>query len=471
MLRSVLVSLASLAAFSPFTLGTALAQDIPPPDGECPVGSVGCNESDELMFQHRDALFDDVMLDSGWVPADSPIQVRFAVFLGGSTEVDLAGRAHTYWPAPLEAYLEGTSGAGRFAINYGLEIIAQIRIDVEIAGIRYRWEGDIPIPGGIPSDLRLAAETTFDPFLLPPIDPRPVMVWDDTDVVTLFEYDVTDSLIPIPGIGGGFRADVALSLDGSYQTDRIVLSDASPELTEEGMTAIVDPDEGRDDFGAAKDYTVLPHGTIAYAGHINFYPTLFLEFAGRTFDVRIAEIPLQVVDLDAATDFNTEEVHVPLPDVRVDPSSIAFGEVELSGAGEALLTVHNDGEAELTVGLIEPPDPFSISTPSLRVPPHSSVRLGVFYAPATPGEDSALLLLSTNDPDQPFLEIPLTGGARGTVDPGEPDAGVGGDGGPGSITDGGCGCRSAGTGANPGPVAMIGAVLVSVVLMRRRRSA
>jgi len=205
--------------------GGMLDGGAPSPRADCPPDHVGCHRAD-VDFHHRDALFDDVMLDSGWVPAGSPLQVRFAVFLGGSTEVDLGGTAVTSWPPALDVAVPGRPGTGRLAMNYGLEIIARVRFDVTVAGARYTWEGDIPIPGGIPRDLRLADELIFDPFVLPPSEPRPVLIWDDTDVVTVLNVDITDSLIPIPGIGGGFLVDAVGSLEGAYQTDRIEVSDA-----------------------------------------------------------------------------------------------------------------------------------------------------------------------------------------------------------------------------------------------------
>ena len=49
---------------------------------ECPPDAIGCHAED-VDFRHRSALFDDVMLDTGWVPAGSPLQVRFGLMLGG----------------------------------------------------------------------------------------------------------------------------------------------------------------------------------------------------------------------------------------------------------------------------------------------------------------------------------------------------------------------------------------------------
>jgi MYXO-CTERM domain-containing protein len=442
----------------------ASAQDLPT-DGACPPDVAGCHYA-EVDFHHRDALFDDVMFDTGWVPSGAPVQVRFGVFLGGSTEVDLGGTVFTSWPAGLEVAVPGRPLTGRFAVNYGLEVVARIRFDVSVAGVRYTWEGDIPIPGGIPRDLRLADDLIFDPFVLPPRDPRPVLVWDDTDVVTVLDVDLTDAIIPIPGIGGGFLVDAVGELEGRYQTDSIDLSDAIAPIVEEDASTLVRPDPGAVGFGAAKDLTVLPHGTIGYEGIITLLPRLYIEILGRRFDLTLAEIPVDVVDRSTDTDFNTAEVHVPLPDVRVDPTNLVFGEVMAGASSELLLTIANDGEAELAVSLRTPSAPFSVASPSAVIPPSSSVRIAVRFDPVDDGSRSGVLLLDTNDPDTPLVTVRLNGNGFGAFDDaGLADGGVG-DGGYGTM-DGGCGCRTVPTSSTSPAWAAVG--LLALALVRRRR--
>ena len=456
---------APLLAFALVWPTTASAQDLP--TGEpCPPGAVGCHAAD-VDFHHRDALFDDVMFDTGWVPSGAPVQVRFGVFLGGSTEVDLGGTVLTSWPVALDVAVPGRPGTGRFAVNYGLEIIARIRFDVRVAGIRYTWEGNIPIPGGIPRDLRLAGDLVFDPFVLPPRDPRPVLVWDDTDVVEVLNVDLTDAIIPIPGIGGGFLVDAVGELEGRYQTDSIDLTDAIAPIIEEDASTVVRPDPGADGYGAAKDMTILPHGTIGYEGIITLLPRLYIEIVGRRFDLTLAEIPVNVVDRTTDTDFNTADVHVPLPDVRVDPSSLGFGDVVAGGTAERLLTIANDGEAELAVSLREPSAPFSVASPSAVIPPSSSVRIAVRFDPFEGGPRSGVLLIDTNDPDAPLVTVRLNGnGVGGSDDAGFGDGGLG-DGGYGTM-DGGCSCRTAPTRATSPAWGALGFLALALVRRRRR---
>ena len=414
-----------------FSCATARAQE------DCPPDAVGCHAED-VDFQHRDALFDDVMFDSGWVPAGAPLQVRFALFLGGSTQVDMGGTSVTAWPPPLDASVLGRPGTGRLAINYGLEIIARIRFDVTVAGARYNWEGDIPIPGGVPADLRMADEMVFDPFLLPP-DAVPATVMDETGAIRVINYDISDSLIPIPGISGGFVLTATAGLEAAYLTHRIVVDDAVDAIETEGASVVVRADPEAPELGGAKDVRLTPEGLVTYDGTITLAPSLFISIAGRRFDLLISDLPIPIGPFDSNTDFNTAEVHVPLPDIRVDPTSLAFENTRVGDSTQLLLTVHNDGEAPLEVSVREPAPPFSSAETGLMVPPSSSARLAIDFEPFTSGDRSAVLFLASNDPDEPLVTVQLNGTAFGSA-----DAGVSADGGEGgSPTDGGCSCRAA----------------------------
>lgn len=445
-------------------------------EARCPEHALGCHE-ESVAFHWREGPFDSVMLDTGWVPADAPLQVRFAVFLGGQTVIDLAGTSFTWWPSPLTQAVPGTPGSGSISIDYGLELLARIRIDVEVGGARYRWEGDVPgLP--IPRDLRAAAMARFDSMLLAPQMPRPVAVADATERVPVFDADLA-GLAGIPGLRGGFRVEAEAALGAAYQTERIEIGDAPRPITEEGGSTVLGPDEGQTAFGAAKDVVIRPVGSLRYDGTVTVYPLFYVEVAGSRFDYPIASIPIPIADVDRDVAFEPAIVHVPLPDARVEPREVDFGLVELGadpGGGTSvarrLLLLRNEGEFALEVAPRRPLPPFEVDVAPITLPPRSERRVEVRFAPTEPGRAAAMLWLDTNDPDESLIVVRLAGTAeaRAGGDAGgassdggtRPDAAVG----TGATTAGGCGCRASGTGSPCGALALLGLVVARLVHRR-----
>jgi hypothetical protein len=433
--------------------------------GACPVASAGC-VSTPVEFHWREGLLDAAMLDSGWVPSGSPLQVRVAVLVGGETEIDLAGTTHVWWPSPLSVAVPGTPASGRLVIDYGIEVVARVRFEVEVAGIEYDWEGDIPT-GGVPTDLRLAAEHVFDSFLLPPQMPRPVTVEDTTERASVVGADL-GSLIDIPGASGGFSLDAEGSLRAAYRTERIEITDALEPILTELASVLSGPDPGRPDFGAAKDLAVAPFGVLDYDGAVVLHPTFYVEIAGRRFDLPSTAIELPVVQLGREVVFDPAAVHVALPDARIEPRALDFGAIELGASASDVIRIRNEGEAPLTVTPREARPPFAVAPGPVTIAPRSARAIEISFAPLERGAASAMLFLETDDPDQPLVVIQLDGEGAGAalLDGGSPDAGPA----PGS-TGGGCSCRAGSTRRDGHPLAAgsLAALLALVLVGRRRR--
>jgi MYXO-CTERM domain-containing protein len=437
---------------------------------ECPMERVGCR-TEAVRFHWREGVLDSFTFDTGWVPADAPLQLRFAVAVGGETEIDLAGTALAFWPRPLEVAVPGTPATGRLSIDYGLEVVARARFDVEAAGTRYRWEGDLPL-GRFPRDLRIADAAVFDSMLLPPQTPRPVSVSDATEAVRVVEADLA-GMIGIPGVGGGLAVDAAARLAAAYATDRIEIRDGAEPIREEGRSTVARPDRGASSFGPAKDLVIAPVGALDYRGTITLQPTFFVEVPGRRFEYPVAAIEIPVLMLGREVRFDAATVHVPLPDARVAPRQIDFGEVELGARATALLEVRSEGEAELMVTPRRPRAPFSVATEALVLPPRASRQVEVSFAPEAAGPEGAMLFVETSDPDQPLVVVRLLG--HGT-DRSLRDAGIGaGDAGPrgaGAETGAGCACRAGGgRGRRGGGAAALAVLAVAALAWHRRRPA
>jgi hypothetical protein len=451
-------------------------------DPRCPDPTVGCHVA-PADWHYRVALFDDVDFDTGFVPAGSPLQLRFGIAIGGSTEVDLGGDVVTAWPPALNVAVPGRPGSGRLAINYGFEIVAQLRYDLDIAGIRYTNTVDIPIPF-IPEDLRLAGEVAFDPFVLPGADPRPVRIDDSTEPIRVVSLDVVDFIVDVPGVGGGFLVSAEAALETGYQTDRIQVGDALP-IVGEGERTRVDPPvetdpDGEGGYGASAELLVHPEGTLTYDGRIVIVPELYVEALGLRWDFPLTEIEIPVVDLAREAIFDDVLVDVPLPDVDVQPARLDLGWAWVGAAAAMPLVFVNNGDAPLVVEAATVSGPFAPDQATLTIEPHRTARVSMRFRPEAPGEVAVMFSFATNDPDEPSLVVLLEGEGRARPEPDagpEPDADVEPDGGvepdAEAIIDDdargrGCGCAAPGRLGQPAGAFVAALLLVGVVLRRLR---
>jgi MYXO-CTERM domain-containing protein len=451
-MRARAAALAALAALAP---AAAAAQR------ECPADAVGCH-AEPVDFHWEEGLLGSMTFDTGWVPSGSVVQVRLALAVGGQTRIDLAGTTLTYWPRPLDVAVPGEVGTGFLSVDYGIEILARFRIDVTIAGTHYLWEGDLPL-GGIPRDLRMAASETFDSFLLPPRTPRPVAIADSTEPVTVYEVGLTDSIISIPGISGGLVVDAQGELAAAYATERIEIADAPVPILVEDTSVVTRPGPGEVGLGAAKDVVVQPIGRLDYDGVIHLLPSLYVELAGRRFDVASFDVPVPIVMLGREVRFEPRVVHVPLPDVTIADVEIDFGEVAVGTRETRFADVRSEGEADLAIARRALAPPFETDTAEVTLAPRTSRLLEVRFAPLKPGPAAAMFFLETNDPDEPLLAVRLHGNGVAAI-----AADAGADGGRAPGTAGGCACRAGG--AHGGSTPFVLASIALALIARRRRA-
>ncbi|MFT5358434.1 MAG: MYXO-CTERM domain-containing protein [Polyangiales bacterium] len=275
-------------------------------------------------------------------------------------------------------------------------------------------------------------------------------------------------------VSGGFRLDVDASLLASYQTTDVFI-DALPPIQSVGETRRIAP-TSVEGFGDSRDLTVHPEGLLNYLLNLRLHPVIFIEAAGRRFDLPIDPITLELLDRQSNVVFSDANVHVPLPNISVMPDSFNFGTLLLGERVLMPLEIENTGESPLTVDFVVPANIEGIE--SLTLAPRTRTSVEVGYRPGRLGELGSSLELRTNDPDAARIRISLEGQAVASADAGPAmDAGVGdsgpsfdaaGDVGPQEFDgglSGGCGCRTSPTGTAP-PALLLFAL---ALLFRRRR--
>lgn len=442
-----------------------------------------CMAAGPLLYNKKVQLPIAFDWDTGWIPGGSPVQVRFFVKLPAYTRVSMQGYMAAYWPDPITIQVEGMRKTGVVEFDYGLEVGAKARLDVSVLGQHFGWEGNIPY---IPQvDFHVKDAKGFDPWGWAP----GATAQGFTKKVTLLELDITDAIIPIPGIGGGIALDVQGELGVNYTNKRIVVTPSNDDIT--------GPDqETRHTWeqGAWAEYYIHPEGRLSYTGTLHLIPSLFVEILSKKFSIPLTDFPysLELANQDWA--FDPQLVHVPLPDVRSpDMAAQEAGKVVIGDQGLLSIRVPNVGEAIAHLVPKSSSNAFTVLTNYVDVQPGEEGEILVRFSPSLVGTSSAILEVETNDPDTPMLFIKMTG--EGEAAPEEPeeeepeakpdsgkkppkkDAGV-----PDEEEDsdevatqavatdsGACGCRAAGASEAPTSIGFVAPLFAFAAALRLRR--
>ena len=97
--------------------------------------------------------------------------------------------------------------------------------------------------------------------------------------------------------------------------------------------------------------------------------------------------------------------------ISVSPASIDFGDIKMGSSMRKRLAITNNGTGDLLVaaGGLEDTD-FTISgRASVTVKSKRTIYLSVVFRPTSQGPEVALLKITSNDPDRPSIDVPLTG--------------------------------------------------------------
>ena len=127
-----------------------------------------------------------------------------------------------------------------------------------------------------------------------------------------------------------------------------------------------------------------------------------------------------LASLSACTEYGLDKDHGVVggePDIEVTPAALALH--TLPGCDDAAnVTITNRGVEVLTVSSVElDGDPGLTADPlSIAIAPGDRERVLVTFAPGDLGDYAATLTVSSDDPDHPAVEVPITGDTPLTVD-------------------------------------------------------
>ena len=201
-----------------------------------------------------------------------------------------------------------------------------------------------------------------------------------------------------PGPGQGLDA-------GSAPVGRVVRR--SLELTNAGRVELVidslsvEPRSGPFSLAAGTGGRLAPGSRIEVG--VLFRPAGDGTFGGR-LQVHSPDLPATAVPL-TGEGLAPRLAVSPLPEVGID-----FEGVEVGAASRRPLTLINQGRGDLDLTLQLAHEAFEAAGDSaLRLEPGARLDVAVRFHPRYEGPAGAVLLLGSNDPQRPRLEVPLSG--------------------------------------------------------------
>ena len=96
-----------------------------------------------------------------------------------------------------------------------------------------------------------------------------------------------------------------------------------------------------------------------------------------------------------------------LAELGIWPTTISFGQLEPGQLGEETLLVSNTGATSLTVHSLWANPPFRIRTSSLDLNPDTYQAVILTLQLDESGPVSGPLIISSDDPDNPIMQVPL----------------------------------------------------------------
>ena len=131
-----------------------------------------------VTFAHEEKAFKDLVWDSGWLPKNEDIQIRFKATAKGGINVDMPSTASLVRGPPAhQLSFAGAQNGGLFKMGLETTFKAYIKINKKVGSVKIKYDGELPLPGKL-KDLNkvIGDQTNFTPLVLPGAAVRPVKV-------------------------------------------------------------------------------------------------------------------------------------------------------------------------------------------------------------------------------------------------------------------------------------------------------
>jgi MYXO-CTERM domain-containing protein len=401
-----------------------------------------------VVLEDEAELFTNTEYSTGTLPSGSPIGVEFAIEANGGAAVTMEGEGALSWPDALTLEFTGAEGSGIYLLDASLDAVTTVNVDLS----DYGYSGSFEIDR---RTLTMDGATFFDPFVLPGAPDERVEVVDTSAGTQLiqYSYDIFGGVASLE-----FTADMTPTFTAGFEGVQWTAGEAT--ITAEDQPVTLTPER-------EPDFDVDGVFTAAWDARFDlvFTPTLSVcaSFVG-CIDVASFDIPVQIASDSFDQDFPPDTYSFPLPLLEPGIESGDFGTIAPGEVSNLQVPLEDVGDlAVYGTATIEGTGEFSVYPDQFNALPGTTDGVVVTFAPTAEGEQTADLILTSNDPSIPTLTIPLVGNAESPNTDNGSD--VGGDDDKISAAATTCGCEST------SPVSSAWAALGGLALLIRRRRA
>ncbi|HVE84983.1 MAG TPA: hypothetical protein VND93_19165 [Myxococcales bacterium] len=254
-----------------------------------------------VQLTYSKEAFQPWSLDTGWMPEEGPVRVRFIGFVGGGLRSVAPGAVHLAWPQS-RVWAEGEVNAGQLSMDLGVELQTFMHLELQIpGGPLLTWEGPIPLVPGF--DYRFADAGAFTPFLL---GGEAASVSDTIQQTELYSLSLTDLIIPIPGIEGEIEVSAGGLLDVAMRGARLAFPEG--EITRSGESVPVTLPSGTQ-YQTAVRYDA----DVTYQGSLLLEPAVVLHLGPLEWDLAQFDLPVPLPAVTETWKFQEQPASFQLP--------------------------------------------------------------------------------------------------------------------------------------------------------------
>lgn len=361
----------------------------------------------------------------------SDLVFNFFIFNAAIPEADTSNGKITVIPPPTPQ-ISVTPGAHDFGAVFVNETAAQeftianqgdttlVVTQLSLSGID---AGEFDLTGVQPPIMLDAGESSGFMVVF-----MPVMPGSKTATVEIMSNDPDDSLVAVPLSGAGElppEPDIVVAPEALQFGEIPVMNTTAPQtisIRNEGEANLVLQSVrlvGQDSADFAIAFSVSD--SIISPGESD---SLAVRFAPTSPGAKQANVFIESNDPDepqVSVLLSGTGVAAPMPEIQVTPLQVQFGLVAVNATALRIVTVTNVGTADLTVSeltlLGAQAKQFELMTDDVpfTLVPQESREIEVVFAPKQSGAANALLRIASNDPEQPVVDVPLSGRAAAAL--------------------------------------------------------